>query len=61
MADSPQRFVLISRAGIDVDSNAGEGAWEGFGRDSEAIWEGSDLVKLGRVLKLAVIRDMFAP
>lgn len=51
MADSAKRFVLISGAGIDVDSNAGEGAREGFGCDTEAIWEGGDLVKLGGILQ----------
>lgn len=50
MAYSPERIVLISRACINIDSNAGEGPWQGFRCDTYAIWKGSYLIELDRVL-----------
>jgi hypothetical protein len=50
VTDSSQRIVLVPRAGIDVDSDAGEVAGQGFGRNTDAIRECGDLVEFGGVL-----------
>jgi hypothetical protein len=44
-------LIFVSRAGIDVDTNAREGTRYGFAGDSDAIGKGCDLVEVGRMLK----------
>lgn len=50
MAYAADAVVFVAGAGVDVDSNAGEGAWEGFAGDADAIFESGDLVEVGGVL-----------
>ena len=51
MAYAADAVVFVAGASVDVDSNAGEGAWEGFAGDADAIFEGCDLVEVGGVLQ----------
>lgn len=51
MAYAADAVVFVARAGVDVDSNTGEGAWKGFAGNSDPIVEGGDLVKVGGVLR----------
>lgn len=57
MAHALQRIVFVSRAGIDVDTNAGKMAREGFGGDAEAIGKGCDFIEVGRILQTSA--DVF--
>lgn len=50
MANAADAIVFVSRAGVDVHSNAGEGSGEGFAGDADAIFESCDLVEVGGVL-----------
>lgn len=50
MAYAADAVVFVAGAGVDVHPNAGEGAWEGFAGDADAIFEGGDLVEVGGVL-----------
>jgi hypothetical protein len=44
-------LVFVSRAGINVDTDAREGTRYGFAGDSDAIGQGRDLVEVVRMLK----------
>lgn len=52
MAYAADAVVFVAGTGVDVDSNTGEGAWEGFAGDADAIFEGCDLVEVGGVLNI---------
>jgi len=47
--DSPKRFIFISRASIDVDTDTGEWAFERFGCYPNSIGKRCYLVEFGRV------------
>lgn len=51
VAHAPQIPILISRAGVDIDSNAGKVSRQGFGSNPHSVRKGRDLVKLYRVLE----------
>lgn len=50
MAYASDTVVFVPRAGVDVHSNAGEGAGEGFASDTDAIFESCNLVEVSGVL-----------
>lgn len=50
MADPGEVFILVSRSGIDVDTDTRKMTRQSFCGNSDAIGKGSDLIKLGRIL-----------
>lgn len=50
MAHAAQRIVFVSRASIDVDTNAREVTWKSLGGHADAIRESSDLIELDGIL-----------
>lgn len=60
MAHSLQRLVLVSRSGVDVDSNARKVAGKSLGCDAEAIGKGCDFVEFDRILYLLSVDDLIA-
>jgi hypothetical protein len=50
VAHTGEVFILVSRARIDIDTDAGEVAWQSLCCDSYAIGEGGDLVEFNGVL-----------
>lgn len=44
MAYATQSIVLISRAGIDIYTQAGKVTWKGFGSHSDTIGKCSDCI-----------------
>lgn len=41
---------LVAGAGVDINTNAREVAWQGFRRDANAIGKSCDLVKFDGIL-----------
>lgn len=61
MRDTAQVLVLISRAGVDVNSNAGEMAWESFSGDADAVRKGGYLIEFCWVLCLVSSSSELTP
>jgi hypothetical protein len=52
MAHTGEIFILVSRACIDINTDAREVTWQSLCCNSNAIGEGGDLVEFNRVLKI---------
>ena len=61
MACSAQAMVFVSRASIDVDTDAGEGIGKGLRGDTDPVWKRRDVVELGWLLMAAVVRHLRDP
>ena len=55
VADAADTVIFVSRAGVDVDSNAGKGSGKGFAGYSNAVGESRDLVEISGVLYPATL------
>jgi hypothetical protein len=56
VAHATQRIVFVSRAGVNVNADAGKVAWQGLGRNADAIGECGDLIELDGVLLFGNLR-----
>ena len=52
MGYAAEVLVLISGAGVDVNSNTGEVSWKSFGGDANAVWKCSYFIEFRWVLDL---------
>jgi hypothetical protein len=50
MADAPKIRIFVSRTSIDIHSDPREMTWKSLGGNSNAIWQGTDLVEFRRIL-----------
>jgi hypothetical protein len=51
MAGALQRRGFVARSRVNVNTNAGEGTWEGLGCDADAVSQRGYAIELGRFLK----------